>query len=131
MSFSASVRSKKRSQLASIMPHTSFAGERSCTLSCVCFTDIEGLVPVTCTWSNTPTPRQLGAREALTLRPGLTSQALAERLGTHPFYTDVLCRIAFAFGLLDCEGAGLRIAPHFDQILGDPESGFYLARTPN
>ena len=28
--------------------------------------------------------RELGAWEALTLRPGLTSEALAERLGTHP-----------------------------------------------
>jgi hypothetical protein len=70
------------------------------------------------------------ARRALTLRPGLTSEALAERLGTHLFYTDVLCRTAFAFGLLDREGAGWRMAPHFDQILGDPESSFYLAHAP-
>ena len=74
--------------------------------------------------------RELGAWEALTQSPGLTSEALAERLGTHPFYTDVLCRTAFAFGLLDREGAGWRMAPHFDQILGDPESSFYLARAP-
>ena len=45
--------------------------------------------------------RELGAWEALTQSPGLTSEALAARLGTHPFYTDVLCRTAFAFGLLD------------------------------
>jgi SAM-dependent methyltransferase len=74
--------------------------------------------------------RELGAWEALMQNPGLTSEALAERLGTHHFYTDVLCRTAFAFGLLDREGAGWRMAPHFDQILGDPESSFYLARAP-
>jgi SAM-dependent methyltransferase len=74
--------------------------------------------------------RELGAWEALTQSPGLTSEALAARLGTHPFYTDVLCRTAFAFGLLDREGDGWRMAPHFDQILGDPESSFYLACAP-
>jgi SAM-dependent methyltransferase len=74
--------------------------------------------------------RELGAWESLTQSPGLTSEALAARLGTHPFYTDVLCRTAFSFGLLDREGDGWRMAPHFDQILGDPESSFYLAGAP-
>jgi SAM-dependent methyltransferase len=74
--------------------------------------------------------RELGVWEALTQSPGLTSEALAERLSTHLFYTDVLCRTAFAFGLLDREGAGWRMAPHFDQILGDSESSFYLAHAP-
>ena len=74
--------------------------------------------------------RELGAWEALTQSPGLTSKALAERLGTYPFYTDVLCRTAFAFGLLDRERDGWRMAPHFDQILGNPESSFYLAGAP-
>lgn len=74
--------------------------------------------------------RDLGAWEALTQSPGLASERLAERLGTHPFYTDVLCRTAFAFGLLEREGSGWRMAPHFDQILGDPESSFYLANAP-
>jgi hypothetical protein len=74
--------------------------------------------------------RELGAWEALTQSPGLTSEELAARLDTHPFYTDVLCRTAFAFGLLDREEAGWRMAPHFDQILGDPESSFYLAGQP-
>jgi SAM-dependent methyltransferase len=73
--------------------------------------------------------RELGVWEALTKSPGLTSEALAGRLGTQHFYTDVLCRTAFAFGLLDREGAGWRMAPHFDQILGNPESSFYLAHT--
>jgi SAM-dependent methyltransferase len=75
--------------------------------------------------------RELGAWEALTQSPGLSSEALAGRLGTQPFYTDVLCRTAFAFGLLEREEAGWRMAPHFDQILGDPESSFYLAAQPN
>ena len=74
--------------------------------------------------------RELGVWEALTRSPGLTSEELADRLGTQPFYTDVLCRTAFAFGLLDRENAGWRMAPHFDQILGNPESSFYLAGAP-
>jgi hypothetical protein len=74
--------------------------------------------------------RQLGAWEALTSNPGVTSEELASALGTDPFYTDVLCRTAFSFGLLEREGAGWRMAPHFDQILGDPGSSFYLARAP-
>jgi SAM-dependent methyltransferase len=74
--------------------------------------------------------RELGAWEALTQSPGLTSEALARLLGTHPFYTDVLCRTAFSFGLIDREGAGWHMGPHFDQILGDPESSFYLASAP-
>jgi SAM-dependent methyltransferase len=74
--------------------------------------------------------RELGVWEALTRDPGLASGDLAERLGTDPFYTDVLCRTAFSFGLLDREGDGWRMAPHFDQILGNPESSFYLACAP-
>ena len=71
--------------------------------------------------------RELGVWAALTEAPGLTSAELADRLGTDGFYTDVLCRTAFAFEILDRDGAGWRTAPHFDQILGDPESSFYLA----
>ena len=74
--------------------------------------------------------RELGVWEALTRDPGLASGELAERLGTDPFYTDVLCRTAFSFGLLDREGDGWRMAPHFDQILGNPGSSFYLACAP-
>jgi hypothetical protein len=68
--------------------------------------------------------------EALTKDPGLTSEDLAGRLGTDPFYTDVLCRTAFLFGLLERQGPGWHMAAHFDQILGDPESSFYLAYAP-
>ena len=75
--------------------------------------------------------RELGVWNALAKDPGLTSAELAERLGTRPFPTDVLCRTAFSFGLLDRDGAGWRLAPHFDQILGNPESSFYLACAPS
>jgi SAM-dependent methyltransferase len=74
--------------------------------------------------------RELGLWEALAADPGLSSDGLAERLATDPFYTDVLCRTALSFGLLEREGAGWRMAPHFDQILGDPTSSFYLACAP-
>ena len=72
--------------------------------------------------------RELGVWEALTGAPGSSSDELAATLGTDLFYTDVLCRTAFSFGLLERDGSGWRMAPHFDQILGDPDSSFYLAR---
>jgi SAM-dependent methyltransferase len=74
--------------------------------------------------------RELGVWEALAQRPGRTSGELATALGTDPFSTDVLCRTAFAFGLLERQHAGWRMAPHFDQILGNPDSSFYLALAP-
>ena len=74
--------------------------------------------------------RELGVWEALTRRPGLTSAELAGRLVTDALYTDVLCRTAFSFGLLEREGDGWRMGPHFDQILGNPESSFSLACAP-
>jgi SAM-dependent methyltransferase len=74
--------------------------------------------------------RELGAWEQITTSPGISSDDLAERLGTDVFYTDVMCRTAFAFGILDRDGEGWRMAPHFDQILGDPSSSFYLAGAP-
>ena len=60
--------------------------------------------------------RELGVWEALVRHPGLSSEGLAAELGTDPFYTDVLCRTAFSFGLLEREGPGWRMAAHFDQI---------------
>src|SRR5215213_8686067 len=74
--------------------------------------------------------RELGIWDALAKDPGLASGELADRLGTDPFYTDVLCRTAFSFGLLERDGDGWRMAPHFDQILGNPDSSFYLACAP-
>jgi len=74
--------------------------------------------------------RELGAWEAITARPGITSDALAKQVGTDPFYTDVLARTAFAFELVERDGAGWRMAPHFDQILGTPSATFYLGTAP-
>ena len=74
--------------------------------------------------------RELGVWETLARNPDLGSEELATSLGTHPFYTDVLCRTAFSFGLLVRGRSGWRMAPHFDQILGDPGSSFYLGRAP-
>jgi SAM-dependent methyltransferase len=74
--------------------------------------------------------RELGVWQALAGRPGLDAEELATALGTDRFYTDVLCRTAFAFGLLERQGDGWRLAPHLDQILGDPDSSFYLACAP-
>jgi SAM-dependent methyltransferase len=74
--------------------------------------------------------RDLGVWTALTESPGITSPVLAMRLKTDTFYTDVLCRTALAFGIVDRKGAGWRMAPHFDQILGNPDSTFYLAHAP-
>lgn len=70
--------------------------------------------------------RELGVWEALTAQPGITSDALAARIHADPFYTDVLVRTAFAFELVDRDGDGWRMAPHFDQILGTPSATFYL-----
>ncbi|MEA2661716.1 MAG: hypothetical protein QOH08_1288 [Chloroflexota bacterium] len=70
--------------------------------------------------------RELGVWEAITATPGITSDALAARLGTDPFYTGVLVRTAFAFELVERRGDGWRMAPHFDQILGTPGATFYL-----
>jgi SAM-dependent methyltransferase len=72
--------------------------------------------------------RAVGFWEAITAVPGLTAEGLAERLGTDPFYTDIFCRTAFSFGLLQRMGQGWGMAPHFDQILGTPQATFYLGR---
>jgi SAM-dependent methyltransferase len=70
---------------------------------------------------------RLGVWGAVTASPGISSDALAEALSIQPFYTDVLCKTAYSFGLLERDGQGWRMGPHFDQILGNPESSFYLA----
>jgi SAM-dependent methyltransferase len=72
--------------------------------------------------------RAVGFWEAITAVPGLTAEGLAERLGTDRFYTDIFCRTAFSFGLLQRHGQGWGMAPHFDQILGTPQATFYLGR---
>ncbi len=72
--------------------------------------------------------REVGAWEGITAHPGTDSAALATGIGTDPGYTDVLCRTAYAFGLLERDGDGWRMAAHMDAILGDPGSTFYLGR---
>ena len=72
--------------------------------------------------------RELGVWEALTQRPGLSSDELSRQLGTDPFRTDVLCRTAFSFGLLVRDEDGWRMGPRLDEILGNPASSFYLGR---
>jgi SAM-dependent methyltransferase len=74
--------------------------------------------------------RELGVWEQIAARPGISSITLAERLTTDPYYTDVLCRTAFAFALIDREADGWRMAPHMDAILADPDSTSYLGRAP-
>jgi SAM-dependent methyltransferase len=74
--------------------------------------------------------RELGVWEAITATPGITSDGLATQLGTDPFYTDVLARTAFAFEIVERQGDGWRMAPHFDQILGTPSATFYLGTAP-
>jgi len=70
--------------------------------------------------------RELGVWQIVTSSPGITSAELARRLGTDAFYTDVLCRTAFAFELIEREREGWRMAPHFEEILGTPDATFYL-----
>ena len=75
--------------------------------------------------------RQLGVWEALAATPGITAADLADRLGSDPFYTEILCKTAFAFELLERSGDGgdgWRMAPHLDAILGSPDATFYLGR---
>ena len=72
--------------------------------------------------------REVGVWERIAAEPGITSASLADALGTNVHYTDVLCRTAFAFELLEREGDGWRMAAHMDTILGDPASTFYLGR---
>jgi len=74
--------------------------------------------------------REIGVWDVIAARPGIASASLAAELGTDPAYTDVLCRTAFAFELIQRDGDGWRMAPHMDAILGDPDSAFYLGRAP-
>lgn len=70
--------------------------------------------------------RDLGVWPAITASPGISSDALAAQLETDPYYTDTLCRTAFAFAIIERDAEGWRMAPHFDQILGTPSATFYL-----
>lgn len=61
---------------------------------------------------------------------GIDAPALAGSLGLHPPYVDVLCRTAYAYGLLDGDDGAeptYRLAPHFDTILVDRRHPRFLA----
>lgn len=74
---------------------------------------------------------KLGLFEAIAAAEGgISAATLAEELGLHPPYVDVLCRTAYAYQLLDGdEGAEptYRLAPHFDTILVDRRHPRFLA----
>jgi hypothetical protein len=53
--------------------------------------------------------RELGVWEAITAKPGITSDALAKAIASDPFYTEVLVRTAFAIELVEREGDGWRM----------------------
>jgi SAM-dependent methyltransferase len=72
--------------------------------------------------------REVGVWDWMAAHPGVDSRHLAASLGTDPDYTDVLCKTAFAFELLERDGDGWRMAPHMAAILGDRDSAFYLGR---
>lgn len=61
---------------------------------------------------------------------GVTAAHLAQTLGLHPPYVDVLCRTAYAYHLLEGDEGDepvYRLAPHFDTILVDQKHPRYLA----
>ncbi|MBI4240313.1 MAG: methyltransferase domain-containing protein [Candidatus Rokubacteria bacterium] len=69
---------------------------------------------------------RLGVFKKLAGSPGMTAEALAGELGLHPAALSVWCRTAYALGFLEADEAGrLRLAPGFDQVLGDPASPWY------
>ena len=70
--------------------------------------------------------RELGVWETLARNPGLGSEELATSLGTHRFYTDVLCRDGV---LLRAARSGTFRVAHgaaFRSDPGDPGSSFYV-----
>ncbi len=74
---------------------------------------------------------KLGLFEAIAgAENGISAAKLAETLGLHPPYVDVLCRTAYAYGLLDGDDGAepvYRLAPHFDTILVDRRHPRFLA----
>ena len=59
---------------------------------------------------------------------GITEADLAEQLSYALRYVQVWCRAAFAFELLDWDGAsGYRLAPHLESLLLDPDDPQYSA----
>lgn len=75
---------------------------------------------------------QLGLFRQLALAPGgLSPEALARAGGLHPPYVRLWCEAACALELLDYEPqTGYRLAPYMEELLGQPDSTFYLGRFP-
>jgi SAM-dependent methyltransferase len=72
---------------------------------------------------------ELGLFARIAGEGGITAAELAAALGLHPPYVEVWCRTAYAYRLLDGEGATPRfhLAPHFDTILVDRRHPRHLA----
>lgn len=56
----------------------------------------------------------------------VTEETLAERTRFHLPYVQVWCRAAFAFGFLDHEASGYRLAPHMRELLLDAGDPFFV-----
>ncbi len=70
---------------------------------------------------------ELGLFRALAEAPGLTAEALAERLGLKLHHVRTWCWTAHGQGLLDSdEDSRFRLAPHMDAILANPGHPRYL-----
>lgn len=72
---------------------------------------------------------ELGLFARIASEGPITAAALAAGLGLHPPYVEVWCRTAYAYRLLDGDGAPprFRLAPHFDTILVDRRHPRHLA----
>ncbi|SDF53181.1 Methyltransferase domain-containing protein [Blastococcus aurantiacus] len=58
--------------------------------------------------------------------PGSTPDDLAEALGMDPFYVAVWCRAALGAGLLERDGAGVRLREHMATLLLDSSSPAFV-----
>lgn len=69
---------------------------------------------------------QLGLFKALADAPGSTPAQLATKLGLQAPYVERWCMTAYGMELLDAQGDGFKLAPHFDVILASPAHPRYL-----
>lgn len=69
---------------------------------------------------------QLGLFKALADTPGSTGAQLAAKLGLQAPYVERWCMTAYGMELLDAQGDGYKLAPHFDVILASPSHPRYL-----
>lgn len=73
-----------------------------------------------------------GLFKTLAARPGgMHPTDLAQTLGMHAAYVRTWCETACSLDLLDYDPAsGYRCAPHMDQLLGNPDSTYYVGGFP-